>query len=523
MNRLLKWLLLLGFFLGVAQLLDTTTPPTPVLAETRAAPAPQYPQSDPGSYGYIPLVNVLWVSNTGLTAQPADTAVVYGANTRVTVPMTAVNQNGWFIFTGNKISSVSVNEYVNGSWQAVNVGTSISHSEPTSSADVTLPAGLSVGTHYYQATVHYPNDVRYSRVFTVNVAPQAVPATAITLSPQYPSILWGESTQVKATLTPENATTPINNWTTSLGSLDRTDSSLVNLTTTVPASATDASLKNEGTAATLHATSNGLTGTTQVTVGGITSQTLNEGATLSYHPTALDHLTGVVGTPTYTWHLYNANNQEQSWPDQSVTNKPTLTVPNASMALDGMYFQVTVSWQVTSGSNTTTINRYSNIAQLHVNQQSAQLIAVPNMMFAKADGQDPTVEDFAGTTPVVLRLKNTSQNQTSQAYDGNNANFLSVKGPQWSLAVAFTPFRQTASNAFLGGQTSTAIGQFNLGLNGQNIAITGDGNNQPVLTNQTRDLNATLNTNTTVTLPNGAVKRGTYQSIATWTVTRAPQ
>ncbi|WP_054777687.1 hypothetical protein [Lacticaseibacillus saniviri] len=156
MNRLLKWLLLLGFFLGVAQLLDTSTPPTPVLAETRAAPAPQYPQSDPGSYGYIPLVNVLWVSNTGLTAQPADTAVVYGANTRVTVPMTAVNQNGWFIFTGNKISSVSVNEYVNGSWQAVNVGTSISHSEPTSSADVTLPAGLSVGTHYYQATVHYP-------------------------------------------------------------------------------------------------------------------------------------------------------------------------------------------------------------------------------------------------------------------------------------------------------------------------------------------------------------------------------
>ncbi|MCH4170005.1 MAG: hypothetical protein LKF36_02145 [Lactobacillus sp.] len=493
-----------------------------------AAPTPENTVSAAGWQ----ILGGIVISN-GITAQPSDVNAIKAPTT--TISFTAMHKDD-VGFSGSILKNATVREYVNGSWN--NVPTGFNRTKPNNySANVALTFNdLAVGTHYYQIAVTYVNwlgitvDTKYSRVVTVNIAPQPVDATAIAPTATPATIFWGQTTSLDAHLTPANSTATVS-WAfgdSSLGAFSNSTGIQTNFTSTL--SPTDDNLKQAAgvvSTATATATNSGggkLSGGAQVTIGGLTKQNVIEGDTLTYYPPALDTMTPPTGAGvSYKWQIYDSNYKLLSNPGGTVAgNGKTLTWTNVPMPSSSIYY---LKLNITITKDNQSAIWQSNYAPLTVEPAVVKLIAVPNLLFNKFDGTNyttPSIQDFYNPAGLTLNYVPKRNVKASTNYDGNNNDLLAVSGKKWTLTVGFSPFRNMDDQNYLSSDKG-GTAQFNLNVNGKSFLASD--NNTPVtlFTNSADSYTGSLNNSTTLKIPQvKTVTPGTYQSTATWTLIKAP-
>ncbi|ERL64393.1 hypothetical protein L248_0935 [Schleiferilactobacillus shenzhenensis LY-73] len=490
---------------------------------------PEFPASPPGSAGKSTygLFTIWWV-NYGFMSPPADTSTAQGQH--VLIPITTTAYSGfpmpWFF--SKHVRSVSVREYVGpGLWAPLPVQTpTITEVDPTASFTVDLGVANRVGTRYVQFSVTYTDGhVIRSGVVALTTVPKPVNATDLAPTATPPTIFWGQSAAIAAHLMPDNSTGSVT-WSlqpAAAGTLNPADGTTTQLTPKdVQPNDPYLQYNPAGLQTTLQAQvtnpdGSRLTRQTQVIIGGLTPQTAAAGSTFSYRPAALNPAAFPAGaTVRYQWTLQKPSRQSVS-PPGTTLNQPDFRWTNIPGNAAGEYFlQLTVIF--TTGGHD--FQWVSNVTTLWVNPAAIRLRAVPNLTFMLAGGggnRVPTGDDLNAAAGTML-VYQAGQTRTGAAFDGNDQGRLLVDGSQWSLAVAVSPFTNTATNAPL---NVTPI--LELTLNGTRQTIPADGGSITVLKNQRDALAAAMDDQTTLLIPQTPlVPPGTYQADVTWTVTTAP-
>lgn len=497
----------------------------------RADISPEYPVSPRGYANLTTFVTPIWWMNYGFMSPPADTATAQGQHVLVPITTTAYQGVSFMMFHGlysKHVRSVSVREYIGpGLWVPLPVQTpAITEVDPTASFTVDLGVAEHVGTRYVQFSVTYTdNNVIRSAVVALTTVPKPVNATDLTPTATPATIFWGQSAAIAAHLMPANSTAGVA-WSlqpAAAGTLNPLSGTTTQLTpkTVQPNDPylqyNPAGLKTTLQARVTNPDGSQLTRQTEVIIGGLTPQTAATGSTFSYRPAALNPATFPAGaTVRYQWTLQNPSRQNVS-PPGTTLNQPDFRWTNIPGNAAGEYFlQLTLIF-TTGGRD---FQWVSNVTTLQISPAAIRLRAVPNLTFMLAStggARIPTGNDLnalAGTTLVYQA----GQTTAGAAFDGNDQGRLLVDGSQWSLAVAVSPFTNTATKAPL--NVTPILG---LTLNGTRQAIPADGGSITVLKNQLNALAATMDDQTTLFIPQTPlVPPGTYQADVTWTVTTAP-
>ncbi|MCI1892275.1 MAG: hypothetical protein LKI92_09110 [Schleiferilactobacillus harbinensis] len=521
---LLKLLVLLS--LGMVSGTALTSPgmalnPQPVVAAD--TPLPPNEQSRGG--WALSILGLTWFIINGITSQPADANFVKGEPKKISLASTYDKK---IIFNSNEVTGVQTRIYRNGTWQTYSAAPTIVAKAPTANISVDLGSGLDVGTYYFQFAVNYSGGggTAYSRVVKVTIAAEPKDATAISLVPERPTIFWGESTNITAQLQPTTSTSPVK-WSPvseDLGKLAVLDGLITDFASKI--TPTDAQLRHDSglpvdiTATATNTVQSGtVTGSTQITIGGLKPKTATAGLSFSYTPEAYTDLTFPEGAiPSYQWTVYDANYAKVT--TTAVLNNPSFSWANVKQPTAGDHYYLQLNITVPSSAGNATWR--SNYAPLTVIKPQARLVAVPNLRFAKfvnGAAVAPTVRDFLQPTGLTLSYFPLAGQTGKNTFDGNNSGFLAVQtqGPKWSLSVSASTFVHETNVALATTPTLT------LGLPSSNVSVPANGTPVVLFTNQTGDLTYTFYNNTRLQIPKtGSILAGRYQSQLTWTLTQAP-
>ncbi|ERL63786.1 hypothetical protein L248_2146 [Schleiferilactobacillus shenzhenensis LY-73] len=143
------------------------------------------------------------------------------------------------------------------------------------------------------------------------------------------------------------------------------------------------------------------------------------------------------------------------------------------------------------------------------------------MDLASGTAKNPTAADFFNPNGVTLSYVPLATQTGETAFDGNNTGLLAVKGTKWSLSVSASKFAVAPRypQTELPNTPTLTLG---LGSSG-NVSIPADGTPITLLYNYTGDFSATLDSTTTLHIPQTSfVISETYHSDLTWTLVKAP-
>lgn len=457
-----------------------------------AASAPQDPTSPPVSIMGINLAG-------GFTQEPIDSNDVSGSS----VTLSAKGTRNILEALSNPFGS---RKYV--WWESTDGGTTYSKVGSNSQTyQFTAPSVSKTTPLYFQCEYDFTGIgffySEWSRIATVNVSPNRIPATGIHVTSDSPGLYNGESTTVHAALTPTTATDPIT-WTSSNPGLASVDE-YGNVIATDTSSSTSGTANDHGIV-TITGAVNGHKDSVKIMIGALQDVSVNEGKDATF---TLKDLPS--GMSVADWYRVDQDGTVTSLD----TTSNSYTINKASVLGDnGTSYYATLNYTI--NGSTKSVN--TNAALLTVNKSGLlSLTAVPNFNFGTID--------VATLIQGDATLDNMDTTTTGSAHDGNDNGELTVfdsrtTGGNWTLTASLAPF--TLANTG-GGH----LGAVNLDLYDPTARLDENvpSNNMAtkIYTSSDYDGQTFDVTNSQLNFTQDSqVISGDYESIITWTLSVAP-
>ncbi|MHA3065499.1 Ig-like domain-containing protein [Lacticaseibacillus saniviri] len=266
-----------------------------------------------------------------------------------------------------------------------------------------------VGTYYLQVQVKWSRtlfaDVRYqTRLITIDVLPESVATTGLSVDVDHPILFPGFSTTAHATLTPEDATDRIT-WQVSPADIVTIDPDTGNINSTA----------NRYGKVTITATSGQHKASTTLIVGGVRDQTVQAGQPVTFRAEGIRPIPNTK--LTYQWYRLNDSGGRQLIRGATQSTYTFTTNSNPTLASNPDHlrrFQVGLTTTYNGQSDVI----YSNPATLTLQAEEEatfELSQVPDFVPA----QDLRVADFfrgdqvipINAQPIILQDTTTGNNQ----------------------------------------------------------------------------------------------------------------
>ncbi|GKT04156.1 WxL domain-containing protein [Furfurilactobacillus entadae] len=507
--------------------------------------AADYPNTNPPSAAPVSGFFSQWTG--GFQQQPVDTNSV--ADAAYTLKLSTVRAT-FFLTADQGDPTVTWNWSENNSaWKPVTNGSgssgtaTVSANNPdsnhqNSSLTNTFKNDGKAHTIYYQAQLHYSGgwfgvgaNTYYSNVVKVQISPEIVHATDLSLSVDNPNLPNGHSEVVHPTLTPAQATDKIT-W--SIANPDGSATNVATISDTGLVTASSETSKYGPVVVTAQVS--GLTRTLKMFIGGLQdTKALENGKT---NPSF--EVNGYTkGTTVSAWHHKLANGTDEVIKDGqtladgtkvSVSTDAATGISNGVLTLDKTsikedkstyYAELMVPVPGTSAQKDQT-----NTATLSVTPNSLTLDGVPDFSFGSTNRSVPINDIVQGTTLTTT----TPFTGPKTTYDGNGKGALQVTDPRgsgagWTLYASMTPFNNATDKSALGANGGITLNL--LSSNGaiNNVAVRNDGSQTLVLQQQatsTATSSLDLSPSTLKIAPTPLVSPGLYQSTITWTLANVP-
>lgn len=457
----------------------------------QAATTPPQPQTSPPT-------SIMGINLAGgFTQQPLDSHQVAGKSVTLAVQGTRnILEAAAYPFGSRK--------YV--WWESTDGGTTYSKVGTNSTTytftapNVTSPTTLNFQVEYdFTGLGLFIND--WSRIASITVAPDRIPATDIHVTADKDTLNNSETTVAHATLTPDDATDQVT-WTSSDANLASVDA-YGDVTATAAASNMDGTADDHGVV-TITGETNGHSDSVKLTVGALQNVTVTEGTAATFT------LKDIPSSMTVNNWYRVQDGQSTALNQTGITY--TISRPTAAND-DGTSYYAVLNYSV----NGTTKTVSTNAARLTVEKSGdLALTAVPNFNF----GSVSLVALSHGVT-----LENLDSHSDGSAHDGNTNGELTVTdnrtvGGDWTLSASLAPFATSSdTSGRLNTTELTLFDPFN------RLAQLVPADNLATTVYTSRDYlgqNFDVSDSTLNLAPSPLASAGEYQSVVTWTLVVAP-